>query len=159
MAQFDLKKATVKFKDGAAHELTLKVGEGSLSYTEKKNRKYVKDRGQLSSVVDGDEEPVDVKLDIIWEFIKASTGSGTPTPEDFLKKRGEASSYTSSDADTCAPYAVDIEIFYEPDCSPIEDETITLPDFRYEQIDMNFRDGMISITGKCNAVEATPVRS
>lgn len=158
MAQFDLKKATVKLKDGAAHELTLRIGEGSLSYTEKKNRKYVKDRGILSSVVDGDEEPVDVKFDLIWVFLTAS-GGGTPTPEDFLKKRGEAAGYTSSDPDACAPYAVDIEITFDPECSPTEIETITLPDFRYEQIDMNAKDGMISVSGKCNVVEATPVRS
>ena len=158
MAQFDLKKATVKFKDGAAAELTIKVAEGSLSYSEKKNFRYVKDRGALSTVVEGDEEPVDIRIDIIWEFLKQGSGEAV-TPEDFLKKRGGAAAYTSSDADTCAPYAIDIEVTYAPNCSPTQNETITLSDFRWESIDHDFKGGMLSVSGKANVKEATVVRS
>lgn len=158
MAQFDLKKATVKFKDGAAAELTIKVAEGSLSYSEKKNFRYIRDRGALSTVVEGDQEPVDVKLDIIWEFLKQGSGEAV-TPEDFLKKRGGAAGYTSSDADTCAPYAIDIEIAYVPACAPTQNETITLSDFRFETLDHDMKQGMLSVSGKANVTEATVVRS
>lgn len=159
MAQVDLKKCIVKLKDGAGHVLTIKVSEGVLNYSEKKPRKYVKDRGQLSDVNPGDEEPVDAKFDFIWEFITASPGSGMPTPSDFLKQVGEASTYTSSDPNACNPYAVDIEVDYFPDCSPTLNEIITLPDFRYEDLNMEFRSGQISVVGKCNAVSAIVARS
>lgn len=161
MAQIDLKKATVKFKDGSAvvKSLTLKVHEGTLSYTEHKNRQYVKDRGKLSTVRDADEEPVDVRMDLVWEFITATAGSGTPTPVDVIKKTGEAATWVTADSDTCAPYALDIEIAYDPGCTGVQKETITLSDFRYETVEANLKEGTFSLTGKCNVVEATAVRS
>lgn len=139
------------------HYIEAQIGEGTLSYTEKKPRVYVKDRGQLGTVRDGDEEPMDVKLDFIWEFLKASSGDAA-TFEDALKQRGGASAWVTSATDTCEPYAIDIEITYDPNCTDIEDEVILLPDFRYEQIDHDFKQGMLSVTGKCNAQEATVTR-
>lgn len=160
MAQFDLKKATVKLIDGAANELTLKIANGTLSYTEKRNIEYIKDRGALDSVREGDEEPVEVKLDVIWEFLKQGSGGEPITPEDAFKKRGGAAAWVSADtADPCAPYSLDIEVTYDPDCSPTQVETITIADFRHESLDHSFKDGMISVSGKANVDEATPVRS
>lgn len=157
MPQFDLKKATVTFEDsGGGNTLTLKIAEGTLSYDEKKPRKYTKDRGLLSSVMNGDEEPVDVKLDVIWEFITASSGS--PTPEDAVKRRGQASAWVSSDSDVCNPYAVDIVIRYLPACSPTQNEKITLTTFRYEAINHDFKNAMLALTGKCNVTQATVTR-
>jgi hypothetical protein len=155
--QFDLKKATVTFLDGDSNSLTLKVAEGTLSYDEKKPRKYTKDRGILSGVMNADQEPVDVKIDLIWEFLTASSG-GTPTPEDVLKNRGEASGWVSSDSDACNPFAVDIVVAYVPNCSPTQNERITLPTFRYESIQHDFKNGVLALTGKCNVTEANVAR-
>lgn len=139
------------------HELEIHVGEGNLTYSEKVTRQYTKNRGVLDTVRDGDEEPVDVKLDIMWEFLKASSGE-TPTPEDCLKKRGGAAAWTSSSDDACEPYAVDVEIAYIPDCGSEEPEFILLEDFRYESIDHDLKAGSLSVSGKCNKVEATVTR-
>ena len=139
------------------HEIEVTVGEGNMQYTEKRNIEYVRDRGRLDTVREGDEEPVEVRLDFTWEFIKADTGE-VPTIEDAIKQRGEASGWTSSSADSCEPYAVDIEIYYNPPCSNAKDEVILLQDFRWEQLDHNARDGQISMTGKCNVKEATVTR-
>jgi hypothetical protein len=48
-AQIDLKNVTIKIVDGAtpANELEIKIGEGNLTYSEKVNRQYIKDRGPL----------------------------------------------------------------------------------------------------------------
>lgn len=140
-----------------ARTLTLKVAEGALSYTEKKNRKYTRDRGVLYAIMDGDEEPVDVKIDAIWDFITAS-GGGTPTPEDVLKDRGEASNWVSTDTDECNPFCVDIEVEYAPNCAAVQKEYIMLECFRYEQLDRALRDGVLSMTGKCNVTEAEVYR-
>ena len=159
-AQIDLKNATIRIKDGGANSLTIKVGEGNLTFTESRNIEYTLDRGNIDEVRQGDQVPMDVRLDFVWEYLKGASGSGaTPTVEDALKKRGAAAAWVSTDADTCRPYAVDLEIEYLPTPSTCGDkETITLPDFRYESLDHDLRAGTVALTGKCNAVEATVVR-
>ena len=140
-----------------ARTLTLKVNEGTMSYTEKKNRKYTRDRGLLSLVMNADEEPLEAKFDVIWEFITASTG-GTETVEDVLKNRGEASDWVTTDADACNPFAVDIEIEYNPNCGGAQKEFIVLEDFRYENIDHTLKEGVLAFSGKCNVTEASVYR-
>jgi len=138
--------------------LEVKVGEGNVVWTETVNRDYVLDRGSLDSVRNGDEAPVDVKFEFTWEWITAVTASGIPTLEDVLKKRGEAAAWETSDPDTCAPYCVDIIIWYDPGCGGNNTEKIELPYFRYESLEHNLRDSQISCSGKCNVVEATATR-
>jgi len=158
----DLKDATFKIKDGGTNSITIRIGAGNLTYTERANREYTLDRGILDDVRDGDEEPMDVNFDFVWDYIKGS-GSGTPSVEDALKQQGDASAWTSSDSDDCAPFAVDIEITYDPslnnsDCTG-DTETITLPDFRYEELSHDIRNAQISCSGRCNAKQATVARS
>lgn len=163
MAQFDLKNALVRLVDGTPttpKKLTLKVGDGTVSFDETVTREYVRDRGLLSTVRNGQQEPMDVSLDLMWEFLKASTtGDSAITPEDALKKRNGAADWVSSDADTCAPFALDIEIWYDPLCSADKIEQIILPDFRYEKLAHDAKAGTIQCSGKCNATEATITRS
>jgi hypothetical protein len=161
MAIFDLKNAVIKIKDGTPTtplEITINIGEGTLSYSEKRNLNYRKNRGVLDDVVLGDEEPVDVQIDAIWEYIRADTGD-SPSIEDAVKKKNEAISWISSDSNLCRPYAVDIEIVLTPVCAADKIETITLSDFRYEEINHNANDGTLSLTGKCNITEAVVART
>jgi hypothetical protein len=163
-AQIDLKNATIKIKDGGSEELEVTVGEGNLVYTERRNIEYTRDRGNLDEVREGDQEPMEVRLDFVWEYLKsgpAATSSGVHviTVEDALKNSGSASDWTSTDADACRPYAVDIEVHYDP--SPAgcgDEEVITLSDFRYEQLEHDLRAGTVSVTGRCNVTGATVLR-
>lgn len=139
------------------HQLQVRLGEGTLTYSEKKPRTYVKDRGLLYGVRDADEEPVDVRMDAIWEFLKADTGM-TPTIEDVLKQRGEASTWVTSGDDPCEPYSIDLVIEYIPNCTTESYEIITLEEFRYEEINHDPKAGTFSITGKANVTEASVVR-
>lgn len=157
MAQIDLKNATLKLKDGGSEELEVKIGEGNLTWTEKVNRIYTKDRGVLNDVRDGDEEPVEVSIDFIWEFLKADTGN-PPSPIDVLKQRGEASAWVSTDTDPCRPFAVDIEVLYDPPCGGELNEKIVLEDFRYEQLQYDLRNASVAVSGKCNVTQATITR-
>jgi hypothetical protein len=141
-----------------ARTLSVKIAEGTISYDEKVARKYTKDRGILSGIMNADQEPMDVKIDAIWEFLTASTGSGTPTPEDVVKQRGEAATWVSTDEDDCNPFCIDIEIHYSPNCDTVEDEFITLPYFRYESINHDFKNAVVAMAGKCNVTQATVVR-
>lgn len=157
MAQIDLKNATITLKDyNGVNSLEVKIGEGNFQWTEKVNRIYTKDRGLLNDVRDGDEEPIDVSFDFIWEFLKANTGD--PTIEDVLKHRGQAASWTSTDTDACRPFAVDVEVLYEPPCGGELNEKIVLEDFRYEQLQHDLKNASVSCQGKCNVTEATVTR-
>ena len=159
--KFDLKNATIKFKDGTSptpNELEIKIGEGNLTWTETKNREYTLDKGKLDTVRDGDEVPVDITMDFTWECLKAQSGN-PPTPEDALKKRGEAASWVSSSSDPCEPYAIDIEVLVDPDCNDGSyNEKIIFADFRYETLDHDSKAGTISCSGKCNITEPTVTR-
>lgn len=143
-------------------QISVKLGDGNLTYSETKNREYILDRGEIDEVRDGDEAPVEVSLNAQWQFItghSSDPGGGQPTIEDVLKKRGLASSWISSDqVDPCRPYAVDIEIVYEPICDTVQGEYILLDDFRYEKLDHDARAGSIATSGKCNILEATATR-
>lgn len=163
--QIDLKDATITIKDGGAgsaqNSLEIKIGEGNLAWTEKRNINYIKDRGNLDDVTEGDQEPMDVNFEFVWEYLKGASGSGAaPTIKEALTKTGNASSWVSSDTDTCRPYAVDLEIAYIPTGCPASDqETITLPDFRHDELAHDLRGAQVACTGRCNATTATSVRA
>lgn len=141
------------------NRLDIKIGEGNLTYSEKRNMEYVKDRGVLDTVREGDEEAIDIKFDAVWEFLKATTGSELPTVEDVLKNEGEAAAWVTSSADPCEPFALDLEIEYDPPCSGEYREIILFPDFRYEELAHDLRQGQISVSGKSNATKPTITRA
>jgi hypothetical protein len=160
MAQIDFKKCTVKIKDGSTtpNELEIKSGPGNVTWSEKKTREYMPDRGLLDGVRDADEEPLDLSFEFQWIFLKSITGATTPTIEEALKGTGAASDWVSVDSDTCQPYAVDIEIEYDPDCTGNIKEIILFEDFRYENLAHDLRAGTVSVTGRCNVTEPTITR-
>ncbi len=137
--------------------IEVKIGEGTLTYTEKRNMEYRRDRGLLNTVREGDEEPVEVSLDFEWEFLRSSTGEAV-TIEEALKQTGAAADWVSSSADVCEPYAVDIVVTYIPPCDDADTEVIVLQDFRWETLDHNLKDGQISVKGNCNVKEAVVTR-
>lgn len=156
----DLKDSVIKFVDGSdtPKELTLKIDEGNLTFTCKKNREYRKDRGNLDTVRDGDEEPMEISLQCRFHSLISDTGE-TVTPFEFLTKTGAASAYVTTGADACAPYAIDIVVERTNNCGSVEDEVMTFPEFRHEEIGGDFSAGTLSISGKCNAEYPTSVRT
>jgi hypothetical protein len=137
--------------------LNIKIGDGNLKYTEKKDMEYIRDRRNLDIVREKDEQPVEVDLEFVWEFLRADSGD-PPTFEDALKKRGNASTWKSTDPDQCQPYCVDLEIIYTPPCTGIKREIIELPLFRFEDLDHDLTNGKVSVKGKCNVTEAIVTR-
>lgn len=153
MAKIDLKYCTLRIVDGTPSTpnfVEMKIGDGTLSFDEKRTMEYNLDRGKLSNVREGDEQPMDVKFDLMYEFLKA-TSATVPTPEQALKKTGPASTWTSTSSDACEPYAVDIYVIYAPPCGGEKMELAILPDFRWESLNHDLKAGTISCSGKCNA--------
>ena len=155
MPVIDLKETTIKIKDAGVNEVEIKIGEGNLTYSEKRNIEYFKDRGNLDLVREGDEEPVDLSFDFVWEWLR--TNNATVTVEEALKQTGAAAAWASTGG-TCEPYAVDLELIYNPTCGTTQSEKITFSEFRYEQLDHDLRAGTVSASGKCNETAPTVER-
>ncbi len=149
--------------DGVAsigpHVLNITIGDGTLEYTEHRNMEYKLNQGLLKYVRLGDQAPMDVSFDLVWEFLTAQSGDIVPTIEDALKKRGLASNWVSTDTDQCQPYAVDLEIIYVPPCPGEDTETIVMELFRWEELQHNAKDAKISVKGKCATFEAVNTRT
>ena len=164
----DLKKTTLRIKDGTTptpKSLDITIGEGNLSFTERRTVEYTLDRGLLDEVREGDQVPVEVSLDFIWDYISGqgatSANSDITGPVEVLKGIGQASAngWVSTDSDGCRPYAVDIEVDHEPTPTTCGDtEILTLSDFRWEQLDYDLRAGTIAVSGRCNIVNGTLAR-
>ena len=136
------------------NSISIKIGEGNLTYSEKRPIEITRDRGSLDTVRLADEEPMDVSLDILWEFITSETG-GAVTPEDALKKIGEAATWVSTADDQCQPYSVDIEVHNAPACTGTDDEIIILEEYYWETLDHDLRAGTVASSGRCNRTLAS----
>lgn len=164
MAQIALRNCTFIVQDGTTptpNSCTIHIGDGNVSYDEKRQIVYVKDRGVLYGTRQGEDEPMDVKFDFIWEMLKyASPDQITPlTIEEALKGTGAASTWVSTGAIQCDPYCVDIVIKNQVTCTSILHEWITLKEFRWEQLSHDPKAGHVAVSGKCNAVVAQLLRT
>ena len=141
-----------------AQELEITIGEGNLTWTEAKEYEYLLDRGDLDTVKEGDEQPLEISLEFVFEFVLTGT-SETITPVDAVKGSGGADEWVSSAEDQCEPYAVDMVVRHCVPCGTAEDEELTFPDFRYESLEYDLSEATISVSGRCNVSEATSLRS
>lgn len=139
-------------------QIEVTLGDGNLTWTVNKELNYELDRGNLDTVREGDQIPMDVVLDSVYEFITTGTGE-TVTPYDAMNQVGDASEWVSSSSDACEPYAVDIEVEHAVSCGSAQTETTLLPDFRYDTLDVDLDAATISFTGRCNVVKPTVTRS
>jgi hypothetical protein len=148
--------------DGAvtfqAQQVDVKLGDGNLTWTVNREMEYELDRGNLDTVREGDQVPLDVVLDAVYEFITTGTNE-TITPFDAMNGTGGASEWVSSSSDACEPYAVDLEVEHVPPCGGAQTETTILPDYRYDTLEVDLDAATVSSTGRCNAVKPTVTRT
>jgi hypothetical protein len=140
-----------------ANRIEVKVGDGNLTWTINKEYEYLLDRGNLDTVREGDQQPLDVTLDSVYEQITTGTAE-TVTPYDAMNGVGGAAEWVSASADACEPYAVDIQVAHSQPCGTAQDEITVLPDFRYDTLEVDIDAATISFTGRCNAVAPTVTR-
>jgi len=134
-----------------------KLGEGNLTYSEKRNLIYVRDRGFIDTMKVGDDEPMDVSLDFTWEFLRGASGA-PPTIEEALKQIGEALNWVSTSADPCEPYSVNMWLLDIPPCGT-DAESIQLSEFRWTSLDHDLKGGKVSVKASCNALYANIVHA
>lgn len=138
-------------------QIEIKIGDGNITYTENKENEYLLDRGDLDSVREGNEVPMDVNIDFVYEFVTTGTGE-VITPRDAVKGVAGAAEWVSSSADACEPYAIDIEVEHTPPCGTAETEITVFPDFRHDSLDFDLGAATVSGKGRCNATEPTVTR-
>ena len=141
-----------------ANQVEVKLGDGNLTWTVNKEYEYLLDRGNLDTVREGDQQPMDVSIDSVYEHITTGTSEDV-TPYDALNGVGGAAEWVSSSSDLCEPYAVDIEVFHAQSCGTAQDETTLIPDFRYESLEADLQAATLSMSGRANAVKPTVTRS
>jgi hypothetical protein len=138
--------------------IEIKVGEGNLTWTEAKEYEYLRERGDLDTVKEADEQPVEMSMEFVYEYIKTQSGQ-TITATDALKQQGEASEWVSTSADLCEPYCVDVLAKHCVPCGTDEDEDVLFTDFRYESLDFDTGEATIAVSGRCNVSQPTVTRS
>jgi hypothetical protein len=139
---------------GVSNMLEVKIGEGTLTYSEKRAMTYILNRGHIYGVKLGDDAPMEVSLQFLWEFLRAPAGT-PPSVEEALKQIGAASDWVSTDPDPCNPYCVDISICYIPPCG--DTERIDLQFFRWEELNHDLKGATCDVRGNCNIAMARVV--
>lgn len=136
----------------------IQIGEGNLTWSETKEYEYLTERGDLDTVKEANEQPVEMSMDFIYDFVKTESGQDIQ-PVDALKQKGEADEWVTSADDQCEPYAVDILAKHCVPCGTDQDEDVLFTDFRYESLDFDIGEATISVSGRCNVSEPTVTRS
>lgn len=157
-----LKNCTLKIKDGGSNYVDITIGTGNFTFTVAKENVIDLDRGLIAtaSIVDGDDVPMEVNFECIWDYYTSSSSSGAlVSPIDALRKVGEASDWQTTDSDECNNYAVDLELTYTPNCVTGDIEVLTFPDFRPNSISCDLSARQISVAGVCKAIAPTAVRT
>lgn len=139
-------------------QVEVKLGDGNMTWTINKEYDYLLDRGNLDTVREGDQQPMDVSLDSVYEHITTGT-SESISPYDAMNGVGGASTWVSASSDLCEPYCVTIEVEQDVTCGTTEDETTVLPEFRYDSLEVDLSAATISFSGRCNKVAPTVTRS
>ena len=141
--------------------IQIKVGDGTITWSEKTPMEYKLDKGRLDQIRNADQVPMDVSLTLMYEELTASDpNTNPPTPEDVIKRRGAAADWVSANtANPCAPYCINIRLDHiPPNCTSIDIERVILPMFYSEELNHDPKAGTIAVTGKCNAIEAQVTR-
>ena len=140
------------------NNISVKIGEGNLTYSEKRPVEFKLDKGVLDTVRTADEEPIDVSFDFTWEYITAATGAGVPTVEDALKRLSDASAWFNASSDACRPTCINISVDNNPTCAGVQKEVLEIYEFYHETLDHDMDAGQVSCSGRANSQYATSVR-
>lgn len=134
-----------------------KVGEGNIQWTENFEPVIDRDRGILDGARAGDEQPMDVSLSFVFDWLRASSGDPV-TVYEALHQIGGASGWHSASDDPCEPYCVEIFIEDTPPCGSEQSEVMIFPRFYKTTVNPNFEDALVSLSGRCVATRPTITR-
>jgi hypothetical protein len=143
----DLKNFQLYLIDGTGlNFITITIGEGTLTYSVKRDIQQRKSRGNLFQLREGEQQPTDVQFQFVWDFITASSGD-PPTIEDVLFGTANGWQSASGSADPTGPFTVNLQIVNAVPCSGpsrgSETETHNFPVFAYTSLDHSVKDATV----------------
>jgi hypothetical protein len=138
-------------------QVEITIGDGDWKWAEAKEYRYELDRGVLDTVRAGDDQPMEISSNFVFDTVKSGTGE-TITPVEAIKGIGNAAEWVSTSDTACEPYCCDVEVVDDRPCGDEYATTYLFPDFRWEKLDYSAKDGTIALSGKCNATEPTVTR-
>lgn len=160
----NLTHGLLKIKGGSSGELlTVPIQKGDVRFSVKRPAKVIMNRGKVDSLAQGFEVPMEVRFSVEfeeWTGRTLSTPYNTASVPDALRQKGNAASWHS--VQVCGPYVVDLVFVISNPCTTHDQtETLTFPSFHAD--DVSFAEGedtdTLEVTGICNALEPTSVRS
>lgn len=150
MNVIDWKDAVLTVKDGSTLEAEVRLSEGSIQWTEGAEYEYILDKGQLSGVKAGDQQPIELSLTSIWEHLYTGT-----SVEDIINGVSPAE---STDSDDCAPYACDFVLLFTRVCGvTTHTDEYTFSQFRKDTSSFDIGASTIEFSGKCNTTTVPKV--
>lgn len=146
--------AATAINTNPAHFVALKIGNGTVDFTQALDVQYTLDRGNLDTVKTGEDVPMEVSVDLTFEFFTGDKTDSNPSPVDALTQSGPASSWTSTDDDPlgCSPYSVDLEVEFNESCAAQLREFYVFQVFYWDDLNPTYKDGKITFKGKCNTI-------
>lgn len=147
------------FGKSDVNELELDLGEGNVTWSVKPSHEYRLSKRALSTVYSGDEQPLDVSFDFVWEYLTQRDGGTGALPYEALQQIGAAAAYVSS-GNECEPYAVDIVLLNNPTCASqlAPNEMYIFPQFRPDDLPGDLTGAAISVSGRCNVLRPIVIR-
>ena len=163
----DLKNCDIELTDGTPTTVIVRVGEGNLTFSEKRNYDVQLNRGKLDGmgIKKGDEAPVEFSLDIAWDWIQGT--SATPVTggfESILSIIGRTLDVNgdpvgkSTDGDECNPYAFTMTVKYNAACGTTPNKKdLTFALCRYDQLQYDIGGAKLQMTGKSYDKDFIPI--
>ena len=134
----NLTDGTIKLQDGSGtpNSVTIAVEEGDLTFSNKQNVDNILDRGSLSHMREGEEEPVTGSFSVHFiQLIKAG-GDSDPELQEIASFTGAAASWVSTNDDNGDVKTIDLLFeIVNPD-SGLENERITFTKVRFLSWDL-----------------------
>lgn len=163
-----LRNCTVKFLDGAGTpaELTLYIDDGNVQVTTANQYNRRMNRGKVAGgfVTKGDDVPMELSINARFLGFKSiGAGAANLSIQEFLDGGDGTTTLVSTADEECEAFCVDVEIEEgaDPDCPAIpavNPELAIYPKFRAESLQVDYKTGMINLSGFCFATRPTATR-
>ena len=145
-----------------ANFISIRIGEGTLTYSTKREIQPRKSRGNLFQQREGEEQQTEISFQFVWDFITSSGTQEVPTVEDVLYNRlGWISANAAEDPQ--GPFCVNLQLVNAVPCygpqGGAKIETLNFPLFTWTSLDHSLKDSTVDCKGVSNRVMPNVVRS
>jgi hypothetical protein len=159
----ELKNCNLYILDATgSNYLAVRIGEGTLTYSTKKDIIPRKSRGNLYQLREGEEQVTEVNFQFIWDNI-TSSGEEPPTVEEALDGLAPGWVSASNAVDPHGPYTTNLQLVNQVPCYGVSGgfitETFNFPIFAYTDLSHSVKDSMVDCKGISNRPKPIIVRS